>query len=226
MNAPSSILTWSFGLGVLLMLLLTLRSLSRRGAAVLGGIWMVLTGGLAFSGILLNFSDFPPPLLRLVLPGLLSVALWCLSPWAKPYLQSWTLAGMVAFQAFRLPLELLMHQAAREGVMPPQMTFTGRNFDILTGLLALPLAAALRRAPQSAVPWVWLWNLAGLGLLLNVVGVAILSVPGPLRHFWNDPPNLWVATFPFVWLPTVLVPLALAGHILIFRKLCLRQTMD
>ena len=102
--------------------------------------------------------------------------------------------------------------------MPGQMTFTGRNLDIVTGLLAIPLAYRLARGHRDTA-LVWIWNALGLGLLINVVVVAVLSMPGPMRLFVNDPPNLWVATFPFIWLPTVLVPLALAGHILIARKL-------
>ena len=30
---------------------------------------------------------------------------------------------------------------------------------------------------------------------------------------------MWVAHFPFVWLPSVLVAAALAGHVLVFRRL-------
>ena len=62
-----------------------------------------------------------------------------------------------------------------------------------------------------------MWNLAGLGLLVNVVTVAIQSFPGPLQSLW--PSNTWVTGLPYVWLPTVMVPLALGGHLLVFRRL-------
>ena len=52
---------------------------------------------------------------------------------------------LIAFHGFRLPLELIMHEAATEGVMPPQMTFTGLNFDITTGATALLVAALSAR---------------------------------------------------------------------------------
>jgi len=34
-----------------------------------------------------------------------------------------------------------------------------------------------------------------------------------------EPSNTWVAFFPYVWLPSILVTAALLGHIVVFRKL-------
>lgn len=218
MNSPSSFLVTTFGLLVLLVAARALWAVRSRSAWLVGAGWLILTGGLASSGLLAHFEGFPPPLLKVVLPTLIATVLLCSSSLATEWINRWSLAGLVGFQAFRLPLECVMHQAYQEGVMPPQMTFTGRNFDILTGTLAIPLALWLaHNRPPTAL--VWGWNLLGLGLLINVVGVAVLSMPGPMRLFVDQPVNLWVAYFPFVWLPTVLVPLALAGHILIARKL-------
>ena len=36
-----------------------------------------------------------------------------------------------------------MHRMAERGIMPPQMTYTGRNFDIVTGATAIVVAALL-----------------------------------------------------------------------------------
>ena len=58
----------------------------------------------------------------------------------------------------------------------------------------------------------------GLGLLLTIVSIAVMSIPGPLRLF-DGPPNVWIATVPFVWLPTMMVMAALLGHLLLRRRL-------
>jgi hypothetical protein len=63
------------------------------------------------------------------------------------------------------------------------------------------------------------WNVLGLALLVNIVAIAILSLPGPLRVFLAGPPNVLVLRVPYVWLPGFLVMVALAGHILVFRAL-------
>jgi hypothetical protein len=57
----------------------------------------------------------------------------------------------------------------------------------------------------------WAFNLLGLGLLTTIVTIAVLSMPTPFRAF-DGPPTVFVATVPFVWLPTVMVMAALLGH--------------
>ncbi|MDX1982954.1 MAG: hypothetical protein SFV51_21975 [Bryobacteraceae bacterium] len=83
-----------------------------------------------------------------------------------------------------LPLELVMHHAAAEGRMPVQMSYSGWNFDIVTGITAIPVAST-----------------------------PVFAAFGPDRL------NTWIADAPFVWLPCVLVPAALLGHLLLWRKL-------
>lgn len=125
------------------------------------------------------------------------------------------LLALVGLQAYRLPLELLMHQWSREGALPVQMTLAGQNWDIITGaaaLLVAPLAARSRGLVLA-------WNVLGLLLLINIVAVAVMSMPGPLRLFAADPPNVLVMRAPYTWLPAFLVQVALAGHILVFRAL-------
>lgn len=99
------------------------------------------------------------------------------------------------------------------------MTFEGLNYDILTGLSA-PLVAyyALSQNKWPRITAV-LWNLAGLLLVTNIFLVAFLSTPGPLRQFFNEPPNTLVAYFPYVWLPAFIVPFAYLMHILSIKQI-------
>jgi len=123
-----------------------------------------------------------------------------------------------------LPLELVMHRAAVEGTMPPQMTFTGANFDIVTGASALVLAAAVVAVPGGPRWIVIAWNALGSVLLLAIVVIAIASLPR-LHAFGTEPArlNTWVMYFPFVWLPAGLVSSALLGHVVLWRRLLRRE---
>jgi hypothetical protein len=62
---------------------------------------------------------------------------------------------LVGSQVFRLPLELLMHRAYIEGIMPVQMSYSGRNYDIVSGITAGVLGLWLIwRAPRfDCSPW-------------------------------------------------------------------------
>ena len=107
------------------------------------------------------------------------------------------------------------------GVAPPQMSFEGRNFDILTGLTALPAAWAYARFPAYRGRIALGWNLFGLVLLLNIVTVAILSMPTPWQML--QPANTFVTRPPFIWLPALLVPFAYTGHFFALRQLWLQR---
>ncbi len=130
------------------------------------------------------------------------------------FIPLWILVGV---QAFRLPLELAMHELAERGIMPAQMSYSGRNFDIITGATAI-IVAALVWSGRGGRRLVAAWNILGLALLANIVTVAILATPR-FRYFGDDALNTFVMEPPFVWLPAVMVLAALAGHLVIFRAL-------
>jgi hypothetical protein len=192
----------------------------RRFAAAVAaiGLWMTVTALLAEAGLLARFDLRPPPFGVMVV---VMIALGALVGFSRvgDRLGRLPLAWLVAAQGFRLPLELVMHRAADERVMPVQMSFSGYNFDIVTGTLALVVALLYARGLVSTKV-VLAWNLLGSVLLAVIVGIAIVSTP-TVGAFGTEPErlNTWVAYFPFVWLPAVLVVAALVGHIVIFRKL-------
>ena len=103
--------------------------------------------------------------------------------------------------------------------MPVQMSYSGRNFDIVTGITAVLLGAWLAFTRRESRGLVLLWNTLGLALLVNILVVALLSTPTPMRVFMNEPANVWISRAPWVWLPAVLVLAALCGHVLVYRRL-------
>lgn len=197
----------------------TSTTLRWTGAAILiVTVWLVSSTLLAESGLLREFDRRPPPFLLFAWGFTLATAILAFSLVGTRLIQGVGIAGLIAFQAFRIPVELWLHRLYQEGVVPVQMTYEGRNFDILSGILGLGLGIwALRSQPPR---WaIWLFNVVGLALLINIVTVAILSAPTPVRRFFNEPANTFVADWPFVWLPAFLVQAAWFGHLLVFRWL-------
>jgi hypothetical protein len=186
-------------------------------AMVASGAWLMLTFAAARTGKL-RFDGSPPTMMLLIVLIFAMAFVVGFSRLGKQ-LATLPLVALVGFQAYRLPLELMMHRAYEDGIMPVQMSFSGRNFDIVTGTTAALLGAALYLRPGLPVILVKLWNWMGILLLANVLVIAILSMPTPLRKFHNEPSNVWVSQAPWVWLPAVFVLLAIAGHIVIARKL-------
>jgi hypothetical protein len=226
--APQASVLVSFGiagiaLGVAALFVWGVARAAGRRAAIVAAVaatgWLALTYVLAASGVLARFDLRPPPfafMFAVVIGGGLALGL---SPLGKKLAHGLPLAALVGVQAFRLPLELVMHQAATEGVMPIEMSFSGYNFDIVTGATALALAPLIARgkAPRIAVV---AWNALGSFLLVVIAAVAFAGTP-LIRAFGDAPAevNTWVAHAPFVWLPAILVLAAIAGHVIVARRL-------
>jgi hypothetical protein len=188
------------------------------GFALGSALWLAYAAALGLSGVLTHFEDVPPRLLLLVAPTIVLPFALGLSRVGHA-LSGAPVAMLVGFQAFRLPLELIMHQAARDGTMPAQMTYTGSNFDILTGGSAILVAALAARG--LAPRWLLVtWNALGSLLLVAIIVIAVASLPR-FAAFGSEPVHLntWVAYFPFVWLPAGLVSAAILGHVLLWRRL-------
>ena len=190
-----------------------------RRYALGAAAWLAYAAALAASGLLSRSEAFPPSMLALIVP-LFVLPIWLArTPAGTVLIDRVPMAWLIGFNAFRVPLELVMHEAAVEGTMPPQMTYTGLNFDIATGLTAI--AVAIFAAQGYAPRWlIAAWNALGSVLLLNIVVIALASMP-MFRAFGSDPQrvNTWVAHFPFVWLPAGCVAAALFSHALLWRKI-------
>jgi len=111
----------------------------------------------------------------------------------------------------------VLHRLALEGVAPVEMSWAGRNLDVVSGVTGLLLGLALLRGARIPPGVVLGWNILGLGLLANIIAVAVLATPA--FHRFPGPPNLLPSTFPWVWLPSFLVQAALGSHLLVFRQL-------
>ncbi len=184
-------------------------------------VWMSVTHILAALG-LIRF-DTRPPTMAIVFVALLVLAFGVgVSRVGGRLATGLPLAVLVGVHAFRLPLELMLHRAYSYGLMPVQMSYSGLNFDIVTGTLAI-VVAILVATGRAGLRTVRMWNLLGALLLVNVVVIAWLSTPTPLRVFKNSPANVWIARPPYIWLPTVMVAFAILGHIVLFRRLRLED---
>jgi len=129
------------------------------------------------------------------------------------------LGALVMFHAFRLPLELVLHAWYTAGAVPIQMTYSGQNLDLVTGISSVLVGAVALRRPAAARPLVWAFNVIGTVLLLNVMRIAVGSLPSPLRTFADGPPLMLPFSAPFTWIVPLAVGPALLGHIVLFRAL-------
>ena len=191
----------------------------RTGAFIAIMIWSILVAGVALTGLAGKFEWFPfniAPFLFIPLVGILWITF---SAGTKEILKHVPIRALTSLQVFRVFVEILLWMLFIQNLLPEQMTFEGRNFDILAGITA-PLMAYFFSDNKKVMV---VWNLLSLALLINIVTIAILSMPAPFQVFFNEPSNTIVTKFPFIFLPTFLVPLAYGLHFLSLRKLFMKE---
>lgn len=178
---------------------------------VLAG-WLAALALLAHRGFFVGATAMAPRLALVLIPPLAVGLLLLPTHGTRHYLAVLPQGWLVYAQSFRIVMELVLYALAVQQRAPALITFVGRNADILIGLTALPvgyLAVARHVWPR----WVaTAWNIAGIVVLANVVLHAQLAAPGPYRVFMTEPSTAFLGTFPYIWLPGFLVPLAFWLH--------------
>ncbi len=169
------------------------------------GLWMLLQACLALLGFY-KIQTIPPRFGLLALPLALLIAGFFLTSSGRTFIDSLDIGKLTILHTVRVGVEIVLYFLFVARAIPEIMTFEGRNLDIIAGLTA-PLiyyyGFVKKVLPPSSV---MLWNLTCLSLLLNIVVLAILSAPSPFQSLGFDQPNIAISHFPYVWLPSVVVP--------------------
>ncbi|OUJ68407.1 hypothetical protein [Hymenobacter crusticola] len=199
---------------------------ARRTRYVLG-TWLLLQSALSLNGFYAAAPWALPPRLSLALaPPLVLLITACVTVSGRRYLDRLRLDQLTLLHSVRLPVELVLLGLFRHGLAPELLTFEGRNWDIVAGVSAPLLYYGVFRRHWLGTTGLRGWNVVCLGLLLNVVGNAILSVPSPFQQLAFEQPLVAVLYFPFLWLPACVVPLVLLAHVAAIRQLVRRPATN
>lgn len=186
-------------------------------------IWLLFTLIIATSGFLNDFTSTPPKILLIIVPPLIFMLLILISKQFHDLCEGLDNFWLIYPQSFRIIMEFILWLLFRYRIIPIQMTFAGGNYDVIIGLTAPVIAFYCFNRKLWSPKVALVWNFAGLGFLIYIMAVSILSTPYPFRVFMNEPANTLPFHFPFVWLPAVVVPFALLLHVLSIRRLLLAK---
>ncbi len=187
-------------------------------------LWILFQAVLAIFGFYQNSTAIPPRVaLFAVLPALLTIVTFFIF-FRKSFIEKLPLGLLTLLHTIRIPVELVLLWLFFAGQVPLLMTFEGRNFDILSGLLAPIVYFIAFRGGVVNRKLLIAYNIIGLLLLANIVSIAILSLPSPFQQLAFDQPNRAVLFFPYVWLPAIVVPVVLFSHLAALWKLATPRT--
>lgn len=196
-----------------------LDTLPGKLAVVLITFWLIFQATLAISGFHSVFGIFPPRVFAFaVFPAFLLIIGYFIF-FRSSFIEELPLKVLTLLHVIRVPVEFVLLWLYEHGQMPVEMTFEGRNFDILSGITAPIVYFLAFRNGRVNRPLLIVWNILALLLLANIVTIAVLAFPSPMQQIGFDQPNRGVAYFPYIWLPAVVVPIVLFSHLAALWKL-------
>ncbi len=194
---------------------------SRRSTAVIimMAAWLLLQSAISLTGFYTDTSSMPPRFPLLVLPAIICIILLFATAKGRIFIDGLDTRWLTLVHIVRIPVEIGLLILSVEKLVPQLMTFEGRNFDILAGLSSIFIYyfSFVKKIVSKKI--LLLWNFISLGLLLNIVINAVLSVPTPFQQFAFDRPNVALLYFPVTMLPCLIVPIVLLSHLAAIRQL-------
>jgi hypothetical protein len=193
----------------------------RLAALTAAAAWLAIIVAVAALGGLAPGVLGPVPANLLPFAGLLILLFggWFLVPQLRSALLAVPLPVLVGVNAARLGGVFFLLLYADGRLSAPFAPAAGVG-DMITGALAIPIAATLAFSFDIRRTWLGLWNAFGALDLVVAVFLGLLSAPGaPFRVFTEGPGTLAMTTVPWVFVPAMLVPIFLLIHFAIATKL-------
>ncbi|MEP6786963.1 MAG: hypothetical protein ABJB40_00930 [Acidobacteriota bacterium] len=182
-------------------------------------LWIIFQAILAVGGFYQDETSLPPKLFLFgVLPALLLIISY-FTFFRSSFVERLPLRLLTLVHVVRIPVELVLLWLFFGGMVPQVMTFEGWNFDIASGFLAIIIYFVAFRGSLTNRTLLFGFNVLGLVFLANIVSIALLSLQSPMQQMAFDKPNRAVLFFPYVWLPTIVVPIVLLSHLAALWKL-------
>ena len=193
-----------------------------RGAklwlAALLGLWVGIAAAGSAAGWAAAARPFPITGIFVATP-LAAAALATAWPAARRAMLSLSLPLLVGLNIGRVfAVEFLM--LAGEGRLSGPFPHSAGWGDIITGVVALLLLLLrLARDPARHRTVLHLWNAFGMLDLITAIGLGVMSATGSPLQIFAGPGSEAMQHLPWSFVPTVLVPLWMIMHVIIWAKL-------
>jgi hypothetical protein len=160
----------------------------------------------------------PTVLFGLLIPLMIAAVGVRLSHHIASLVSAIPLHWVVAAQVYRVGGGIFLVLWA-DGRLPWQFALPAGIGDVITGCLAVVVAALLARRSPGAQSAAFSWCLFGIADLVVAVAMGGMTSPGRIHFLALDAPNLLISSYPLVMVPTFAVPLALMLHGLVLWRL-------
>jgi hypothetical protein len=141
---------------------------------------------------------------------ILGMKMKALGDYSKQMQYKKTTAVLIALQTYRIG-GIAFLWGLTQGILDPAFAIPAGVGDILIGVTAIPFAVFLWKGYSWSKYAVVVWSVLGIADLVNAITLGVITNP--------DFRTSTMATFPWILVPTVGVPLALALHAITLYRL-------
>jgi hypothetical protein len=182
-------------------------------------LWLALIWGSAINGVFrAGVAPFPLLPVAIFLPVIIGAPILLLSNRMGQVLDATPASWLIALQVYRVLGSAFLIGWAR-GVVPGLFALPAGIGDVMTGLLAVPVAISLATGTRGARKAAVAWNVFGLLDFAIAVSIGLVITPGPLQLIVPSIPNATGGIYPNVMIPAFAVPSSILLHALSLRQL-------
>jgi hypothetical protein len=182
----------------------------------LAGIWSLAANGVfqTIPGV----ARLPRLPIAIFAPVIIGLFLLLRSKSIAAFLDATPASWLIAVQVYRIFGGIFLVNWAN-GTAPGVFAWPAGIGDMLTGIMALPVALLLASRDPRGRSAAMAWNVFGLLDFAIAITMGTLSTPGPLQVFGLDIPAALAGAYPIVLIPAFAVPSSILLHALSIRQL-------
>jgi hypothetical protein len=190
------------------------------GVAVPFTLWLAVVWNLAVNGVFQpvpGVASLPKLPIAIFTPVIIGLFVLLRSKSIAALLDATPASWLVALQVYRIFGGIFLANWVN-GTIAGAFAWPAGIGDMLTGIMALPVALRLASGAENGRSAAIAWNIFGLFDFAVAITMGTLSAPGPLQIFGLDIPASLVA-YPIVLIPAFAVPSSILLHALSIRQL-------
>ena len=187
-------------------------------------LWLAMIWSGAINGLFLpRVSSVTLLPLAIFLPVIIATPILLSSKRMGQVLDAMPASWLIALQLYRVFGGVFLVGWARN-VIPGVFALPAGIGDVITGLLAVPVAIAVATNTPEARRAAVGWNVFGLFDFAVAISIGLMIAPGRLQLIVPSLPNTTAGVYPNVMIPAFAVPSSILLHALSLRQLRRRNT--
>jgi hypothetical protein len=182
-------------------------------------IWHIYAIVLDQMGLMNDFELPPKFAVFLIVPAFLFTGIFMYSNRNQQWIQNIPTSWLIFYQTFRIAIELLFVYSVSAGILHPNVTIEGYNYDMVFGFTALLVGVAFVYNKLS-IYLLRIWNYLGLAVIAVIIFLFITTIYTPQFYGAVGPlMPIDITYYPYLLVPGFLMPSAVFVHVLLLVKL-------